>query len=85
MSKWSFLTLEEVHPHAGSVSNKESGSLIRPHIGLHSTFPQPLQDRTCGGQVFLISVIEVEDALLYVVGKNGEDESKTTFAGKRSW
>ena len=84
MSKWSFLTLEEVHPHADSVSNKESGSLIRPHIGLHPTFPQPHQDRTSNRQLFLISVVEVEDALLYVKGKNGEDERKTSFAGKRS-
>ena len=74
MSKWSFLTLQKSHPNADSVSNKESGSLIRPHIGLHPTFPQPHQDRTGGWQVFLISVVEVEDALLYVKGKNSEDE-----------
>ena len=87
MSKWSFLTLQKSHPNADSVSNKESGSLIRPDIGLHPTFPQPHQDRTGDGQVFLISVVEVEDALLYVKGKHGEDERKmgeTVFAGKKS-
>ena len=78
------LTLKEVHADAGSVSNKESGSLIRPHMGLHPTFPQPHQDRTSNRQLFLICVIEIEDALLFVKGKNGEDKRKTTFVGKRS-
>ena len=79
------LTFKEVYPDADSVRNKESGSLIRPHIGLHPTFPQPHQDRTGDRQLFLISVVKVEDALLFVKGKNGEDEWKITFAGQRSW
>ena len=79
------LTLKEAQPITDSVSNKESGSLIRPHIGLHPTFPQPHQDRTGDRHLFLISVVKVEDALLFVKGKNGEDEWKTTFARKRSW
>ena len=79
------LTLNEVHPDADSVSNKECGSFIRPHIGLHPTFPQPHQDRTGDRQLFLISVVKVEDALLFVKGKNGEDERKTMLAAKRSW
>ena len=76
------LTLKEAQPITDSVSNKESGSLIRPHIGLHPTFPQPHQDRTGDRHLFLISVVKVEDALLFVKGKNGKMKVKQRLQGR---